>query len=170
MWRCSRNVGDRGFVADEVGTAVGAEPEDSRTRRFARRFGKFSVVGVANAAVDVGILNFLIWVFAGEGAATLAVFNLAAILAANANSYVWNTLWTFRDKAGGGARQRALFSLQALANVGINAGAFWACAAVIFAYTSLSPTAGGNVAKAASIAVAFLVSFFLLRHVVFKKE
>ncbi|MBA2692450.1 MAG: GtrA family protein [Rubrobacter sp.] len=158
-------------MSDEAGAEASVrEAEDSRLGRFARRFGKFSVVGVGNAVVDVGVLNLLIWMYAGQGAMQLAAFNLAAIILANANSYVWNTLWTFRDKAEGDARQRTLFSLQALANVGVNAGAFWVCATVIFAYTSLSPTVGGNLAKAVSVAVAFAVSFLLLRHLVFAKK
>lgn len=147
-----------------------AGSKGSRLQRFTRRFGKFSLVGVSNALVDLGVLNFLIWMYAGQGAMQLAFFNLAAILLANANSYVWNTLWTFRDKAEGGARQRTLFSFQALANVGINAAVFWACAYVVFEYTSLSPTVGGNLAKAVSIVVAFTVSFFLLRHLVFDRK
>lgn len=150
--------------------APAREAEDSRFGRFARRFGKFSVVGVVNAIVDVGVLNLLIWMYAGQGAMQLAAFNLVAIILANANSYVWNTLWTFRDKAEGDARQRTLFSFQALANIGVNAGAFWVCASLIFAYTSFSPTVGGNLAKAVSVAVAFAVSFFLLRHVVFAQK
>jgi putative flippase GtrA len=147
-----------------------SEPSDSHPRGLARRFGKFSVVGAGNAALDVAVLNFLIWFFVGEGAAEITVFNLAAIILANANSYVWNTLWTFRDKAEGNARQRTLFSLQALANVGVNTGAFWLCAYVLFEYTDLSPAFGGNISKAVSVAVAFLVSFLLMRHVVFGRS
>ncbi len=157
-------------MPNDVEEAPATGAEGSRMQRFTRRFGKFSLVGVGNALVDLGVLNFLIWMYEGQGAMQLAIFNLAAIVLANVNSYVWNTLWTFRDKAEGDARQRSLFSLQALANVGINAVVFWVCASVVFGYTSLSPAVGGNVAKGVSIVVAFAASFFLLRHVVFARK
>lgn len=141
----------------------------SRKERFARRFGKFSAVGFSNALVDVGVLNLLIWLYPSDSSLEFALYNVAGLALANTNSYVWNTLWTFRGRTRGDAKQKGLFSLQALANVGINAGLFWASISLILGYTALSSTVGGNLAKVLSTVTAFTVSFFILQYLVFPK-
>lgn len=60
-----------------------------------------------------------------------------------------------------------LFAVQALVNIGVNAGLFWVAINLIFLYTDFSATVAGNLAKVLSTIVAFGVSFFILRHLVF---
>lgn len=124
-------------------------------------------MGVGNALVDVGTLNLLLWLFPAGGTPRIVAYNGVALLLANANSYLWNTLWTFGDKARGDWRQRVLFAGQALVNVAINAGLFWLTISLVLGYADLSSTVAGNVAKVLSTVVAFTVSFFILRHLVF---
>ena len=81
--------------------------------------------------------------------------------------YVWNTLWTFRERAERGPRQRVLFALQALFGATVASGIFWALIRFLLAGTDLPAYAAGNVAKVASVVVASTISFFLLRYVVF---
>lgn len=134
---------------------------------FGARAWRFSTVGVGNALVDVGTLNLLLWLFPVSGSLRIVAYNGAALLLANANSYLWNTLWTFSDKARGNWRQRVLFAGQALVNIGVNAGLFWLSISLVLGYADLSSTVAGNVAKVLSTVVAFTVSFFILRHLVF---
>lgn len=134
------------------------------------RFSKFSLVGVSNATVDIGALNFMLALDPTRVPLKLALFNGVAIFLANSNSYLWNTLWTFRDRARHDLRQTALFFLQALFNVGIGSTLFVLLVHPLLAYTSLSTYAAGNVAKAASIVAASLISFLAMRHLVFSRK
>lgn len=124
-------------------------------------------MGAGNALVDLGTLNLLLLLFPAGGTLRIVAYNGVALLLANANSYLWNTLWTFREKAQGNTEQKVLFAGQALVNIGLNAGLFWLTITLILGYVDLSSTVSGNLAKVLSTIVAFSVSFFILRHLVF---
>ena len=117
--------------------------------------------------MDIVVLNLFLWLAPTREPYLLAFYNGVAILAANANSYVWNTLWTFRGRAERGPRQRVLFALQALFSATVASVIFWALIRFLLAGTDLRAYAAGNVAKVASVVVASTISFFLLRYVVF---
>ena len=141
-----------------------------RLRGFGRRFSKFSTVGLANAAVDIGTLNLLLLLFPTREPWQFAVYNLAALVLANINSYVLNARWTFEGRARHDARQSVLFALQALLNIGVSNAIFWLAIRTMLGNTNLSSFAGGNLAKLLSIAVASTLSYFMLRYVVFSKK
>ena len=128
---------------------------------------KFCVVGAINALVDFGTLNLLSWSLPPADAVQLALYNTLALVLANANSYLFNTLWTFKEQARHeGPRQRATFVAQAVLNVGVNNCLFWLTAGLL-ADTALSVAAAQNVAKAISTVGASTHSFLLMRYVVF---
>ena len=139
----------------------------SKLKSGSIRFTKFSTVGLSNAAVDIGVLNLFLWLQPTREVYLLVIFNGIALVLANTNSYVWNTLWTFRGRAERGLRQRVLFALQALFGAAVASGTFWALIRFLLAGTDLPAYAAGNVAKVASVVVASTISFFLLRYVVF---
>ncbi len=64
------------------------------------KYAQFSLVGISNAPVDVGVLNLFPLIGPTRSPELLVVYNVAALGLANVNSYLWNTLWTFRDQAG----------------------------------------------------------------------
>ena len=133
------------------------------------RFSKFSAVGLLNATVDIGVLNLCLWLYPTREVYLLVVFNGIALVLANANSYIWNTLWTFKGRAKHDLRQGVLFALQALVNIGVSNGLFWALVRPIIVYTELPTYLAGNVAKIASILVASSISFLIMRYVVFSR-
>ena len=135
-----------------------------------KRFSKFSVVGLSNAAIDIGVLNLFLWLEPTREVSMLVLFNGVALVLANLNSYLWNTLWTFRARAEHDARQIVLFALQALVNIGISNGLFWAPVHPIVANTDVPTYLAGNVAKIISVTVASTVSFFIMRYVVFSRR
>ncbi|MBA2782234.1 MAG: GtrA family protein [Rubrobacteraceae bacterium] len=61
-----------------------------------KRFSKFSIVGLSNAAIDIGVLNLFLWLEPTRDVTLLVIYNGVALVLANLNSYAWNTLWTFR--------------------------------------------------------------------------
>lgn len=134
------------------------------------RFSKFSLVGLSNAAVDIGVLNLFLWLQPTRDPGLLFLFNGAALVLANLNSYVGNTLWTFKGRAEHSRRQTTLFALQALVNIGISSALFWVLIHPLLTDTEIPVYLVGNVAKVISVATASVVSFFLLRYVVFSSR
>jgi putative flippase GtrA len=135
-----------------------------------KRFSKFSLVGISNAAVDFGVLNLFLWLAPTREVALLVIYNGVALILANLNSYAWNTLWTFRGRAEHDTRQIVLFGLQVLVNIGISNGLFWALIRPVVVYTEVPTYLAGNVAKIISVTVASTISFFIMRYVVFSRK
>lgn len=134
------------------------------------RFSKFTAVGLSNAVVDFGVLNLFLWLAATRDPWQLAIYNGIALVLANINSYFWNTRWTFRGRAERSRRQRVLFTLQALVNVGVSNGLFWVLIRPVLIYTEVPTYLAGNVAKVISVLVASTISFFLMRYLVFSRK
>jgi putative flippase GtrA len=134
------------------------------------KYVQFSLVGISNMLVDLGVFNMFLFFGPTRSPGLLVAYNVAALILANANSYLWNTLWTFRRQARHDARQVGMFSAQAAVNVGASNLLLWGLAHGLVAYTSFSPQISGNVAKIVSMAVASTVSFLLLRLFVFRPK
>ncbi|MCA1731115.1 MAG: GtrA family protein [Actinobacteria bacterium] len=132
-------------------------------------YAEFSVVGLGNAVVDFGTLNLLLWLWPTGDPVLLALYNTLALVLANANSYFWNTLWTFRRQSrhADPRQKRVGFGAQALLNVGVNNGLFWVVTGLL-AGTSLPVVVGQNIAKFVSTLGASAFSFLALRYVVFR--
>ena len=142
----------------------------SKLKSGSIRFTKFSTVGLSNAAVDIAVLNLFLWLQPTREVYLLVIFNGIALVLANANSYVWNTLWTFRGRAEHDLRQGVLFALQALVNIAVSNTLFWALIHPLIVNTEIPTYLVGNVAKIASVLVASTISFFILRYVVFSRK
>jgi putative flippase GtrA len=134
------------------------------------RFSKFSLVGLSNAAVDIGVLNMFLWLQPTREPGLLFLFNGIALVLANANSYLWNTMWTFRGQSNPGPRQTTLFIVQAIANITVSNGIFFALIRPLLTDTDIPAYLVGNVAKVISIVVASTMSFFLMRYLVFSRK
>jgi putative flippase GtrA len=132
------------------------------------KYAQFSLVGASNTLVDVGVFNLLLW--STHSPELLVAYNVAALVLANANSYLWNTLWTFRDQARHDAKQVSMFTVQGLLNAGVGSLLLWLVAHGLGAHTDLSPLLSGNVAKVVSMAVASTLSFLFLRFFLFRPK
>jgi putative flippase GtrA len=134
------------------------------------RFSKFTIVGLSNAVVDIGTLNLFLLLASTRDPSILALYNGVALVLANVNSYVWNTRWTFRGRAKRrNARQRILFTVQALFNICVSNGLFFVLIRPVLIYTEVPAYLAGNVAKIISVAFASTLSFFVLRYLVFSR-
>jgi undecaprenyl-diphosphatase len=135
------------------------------------RYARFSLVGVSNAVVDLGAINLLLFVHPTREPWLLVLYNLLALAITNANSYLWNTLWTFRHHARHDARQMGLFTLQGVLNAAIASVVLWVVAHLLLAfYPALPAQVAGNIAKLASMFVASSASFLFLHFLVFNKK
>lgn len=134
------------------------------------KYAQFSLVGFSNMLVDVGALNLLLLLGPTGGPEMLVLYNGVALVLANANSYLWNTLWTFREQARHDAKQAGMFTAQGLLNVAMGSALLWLAAHGLRAHTDLSPWLSGNAAKAISTVMASTMSFLFLRHFVFRQK
>jgi putative flippase GtrA len=139
-------------------------------KQTSKKYAQFSVVGFSNMLVDVGALNLLLFLAPTGSPELLVLYNVAALVLANANSYLWNTMWTFREQARHDAKQAGMFTAQGLLNVAVGSALLWAAARGLAAYTDLSPWVAGNAAKAVSTVTASTVSFLFLRLFVFRPK
>lgn len=98
----------------------------------------------------------------------LTAYNVLALVLANANSYLWNTRWTFKQNARHDRRQVSLFAVQALLNIGLASVLLWFFARFLLAETALPALAIGNIAKVGSGVIATSSSFMLSHYVIFK--
>jgi putative flippase GtrA len=139
-------------------------------KRTGAKYAKFSAVGLSNMLVDFGVLNLLLFLSPTRSPELLVLYNAAALILANANSYLWNTLWTFRHQAQHDAKQVGLFTAQGLLNIALGSATLWLAAHGLRGYTELSPWLSGNLAKAISMVSASSVSFLFLRFFVFRPK
>ena len=143
----------------------------AKLKRGGVRFSKFTLVGLSNAAVDIGTLNLFLWFASTRDPSVLALYNGVALVLANLNSYFWNTRWTFRHRAKRrDARQRILFTVQALFNICVSNGLFYVLVHPVLVYTDVPAYLVGNVAKLISVAVASTLIFFVLSYLVFSRK
>jgi putative flippase GtrA len=143
----------------------------AKLKRGGVRFSKFTIVGLTNAVVDIGTLNLFLWFASTRDPLVLALYNGVALVLANVNSYFWNTRWTFRARAKRrNARQRILFTVQAVFNICVSNGLFYVLVHPVLLYTDVPAYLAGNVAKLISVAVASTLSFFVLRYLVFSRK
>ncbi len=138
-----------------------------RLKSGSLRFSKFSIVGFTNALVDIGVLNLLLWLEPTRDAYMLAIYNGVALVLANVNSYLGNTMWTFRGRANHSRRQTSLFLIQALINISVSNGLFYLLVRFLLIYDVMPAWIAGNTAKIISVVIASTISFFLMRYVVF---
>lgn len=73
------------------------------TRVLARQAKRFCIVGVVNTAVDIVVLNLLIFIAGtGHSGPLFTVFKTISFVAALLNSYWMNSKWTFAEESNGG--------------------------------------------------------------------
>ncbi|WP_026772358.1 GtrA family protein [Sediminibacillus sp. JSM 1682029] len=133
---------------------------------------QFSFIGLANAAIDIGVLNLLLWIWPTEETRMLFIFNTIAYFLAIMNSYIWNVKYTFSHHARINTKELGLFSLQAIVAWVINNVVFIGLSKLLFQFSALSLPSFfvHNVAKGAAMFLSFSTSFLLMKFIVFRKK
>ena len=81
-------------VLAAVGVAIGYFL--SKYIKIIFQVAKFGCVGAANFAVDIGILNLLIFLSGTAAGVAYIAFKVISFIFAVTNSYLWNKIWTFK--------------------------------------------------------------------------
>jgi putative flippase GtrA len=133
------------------------------------QFAKFITVGLANTAVDFGVLNLLMWSSGVYEGKTIILFNVISFLIAAIHSYIWNKLWTFSFKGKSNvANQFLQFIIVSLVGVLINSGIVY----IITTWVSSNASNGVwvNIAKLVATVVSLVWNFIGYKFIVFKKK
>lgn len=117
---------------------------------------KFGTVGVMNTAIDLGVLNLLLY----GGAAPLVANSIAFSLAVT-NSFIWNKHWTFRSYHGVWWQQMLLFFLVAIVGLGLSNLCIY--------YGHIRWGYDINLVKISSFVVVFWWNFFIPKFFIFHK-
>ncbi|MGH3095889.1 MAG: glycosyltransferase [Streptosporangiales bacterium] len=160
--------------ARQLTTEAASLPRTARRDRLHRQAAAFGVVGGLNALIDLGVFNLLLAIGPTRAPGQIVVYNTVAVLAAIANSYWWNSRWTFRHRTKGmprraRIRQKVLFAAQAGLNIAVNDGVVAALAILFTTYQVLAPPVANNITKVAAMLAASAVSFLAMRLVVFRR-
>ncbi|MCL6444095.1 MAG: GtrA family protein [Alicyclobacillus sp.] len=128
------------------------------------------VVGLANAAVDLLVLNGLLLMHVTRSPWLLSLYNTVAVICAILNSYIWNRRWTFADTSDGSMRERFAFVVQAVLNIVLNDVILvWLSSYLVFA-KSVPLFISSNAAKGLAMFLASSVSFIMMRLFVFRRK
>jgi putative flippase GtrA len=133
------------------------------------QFAKYAIVGLANTAVDFGILNFLMWSSKTYEGKTIILFNVISFSIAAIHSYAWNKLWTFKAKEKTSiVGQFFQFVIVSLVGVLINSGIVYIIITWVKPLTGME--AWANIAKAVATVISLMWNFVGYKFIVFKKK
>lgn len=127
---------------------------------------RFGLVGCVNTAIDLLMLNGLLWLWPTQGTARLLLFNTLAYACGALNSFVFNRYWTFQRTGRPNAREGARFLLVTLAAIGCNDLILWVMGTILHP-VHLNPTLWANSSKVVAIGGTILLSYLGMRLWVF---
>jgi len=124
--------------------------------KTSKQFVRFAIVGTGNTIIDIGLLNWLIYL----GWPVLLANTVAFIFAAT-NSFFFNKYWTFKDTEGKWQIQLPFYVTVALVGLGISNLCVYVMS-IIFHWDI-------NMVKILSIGLIFLWNFLAPKFLIFKK-
>lgn len=138
-------------------------------KRSFRRYTKFLIVGILNAAVDLLVLNLLLFLYPTRSGFWLTSYNTLGVVCAILNSYIWNRYWTFADVSSGSTVERAKFIAQAVLNILLNDVIVLAVSGYFTTNRAMPFVVSSNLAKAVAMFVSSSITYVFLRLFVFRR-
>ncbi len=134
------------------------------------QYAQYSVIGLVCAAIDLGVLNLLLYFFPSNNTVTLTLYNTLAYSLAVLNSYIMNSKLTFRKNSSHGQKQITFFIIQALISLAISDLIFAGGTKLLDMLSLMPHWLVHNTAKLVSMFLSSLASFFFNKHFVFRKK
>lgn len=134
------------------------------------QMGKNLLVGILNTFIDLGILNFLMWLSGIARGWQYTVFKALSFGAAVINSYLWNKYWTFEKKETKvGAGEFSKFFSIALGGLFIHISVGSLVVNIIGPQFGIPEKIWANIGAIFAVVCGFLWDFFGYKFFVFKK-
>lgn len=143
----------------------------ARVRPIFAQFAKFSVTGLLNYSVDLGILNSLILVTGNTSDAALIGFRVISAAMAISNSFGWNRWWTFakpQEERGSITSEYTKFIMASAFGIAINFSVYYVVVILIGPLGGLSIERWVNVGAVAGSLMGLIFNFLSYKKFVFK--
>jgi len=135
------------------------------------QFSKFVAIGLLNTAIDFGVLNLLMWLADIYKGKWLFLLNAVSFTAALINSYLWNKLWTFKDKSTRDVPvEFSRFLLISIIGAIINSSIIYFITTYITPYYGLSEQIWANLAKVLATGFSLIWNFLGYKFIVFNTK
>lgn len=132
------------------------------------QFAKFLIVGILNTLIDLGVLNFFIFLSGINQGIFFAIFKTISFSSAAINSYFWNKAWTFEKKFA--LNKKEFFRFYLVTSIGffLNVGGAVFVNSLYPAH-SFSRDAWANIAALSGIFLGMMWNFLNYKFFIFKK-
>ncbi len=138
---------------------------------FLKQLGRFGIVGLMNVCVDIGIATTLRRAYNIDPlniTDMLPVLMLASSIAI-VNSYFWQRMWTFAEKAPPTRKEFIAFVVVTLIGLGVNTAVSFVIIYSVGAFGVLSADRVLTISKIAATAVSLFWNFLGYKFIVFKE-
>jgi putative flippase GtrA len=130
---------------------------------------KFILVGILNTFIDLGILNFLIWISGYSAGWFFALFKSLSFSLATFNSYLWNKFWTFEKKTKIEGREFGKFYLATAIGFLLNVGGASFLVNIIGPQFGLTSKLWANASALVGVLLGAIWNFSSYKFLIFKK-
>ena len=127
---------------------------------------RFGIVGVCNTAIDVLVLNLLLWGFPTQNMHVLLLYNSLAFISGAFNSYIFNKYWTFRHTRPPTGSELLRFATVNGVSFLCNNGILWIAAGVLHRLLT-NTTLWANGAKLSAVVGTATLTYLGMRLWVF---
>lgn len=148
----------------------GKKKDGGKMKKGLIQYFKYSVVGLSCGAIDLGVLNGLLYFFPTRNGVMLAVFNTIAYSLAVLNSYIWNSRFTFQESSNHSYKQFFAFIAQAIISLVISNLVFVGGVALLSMFAFVPRWLINNIAKLTSMFCSSTSSFFFNKFFVFRSK
>lgn len=136
---------------------------------FLKQLGRFGIVGLMNVSVDIGIATTLRRAYEIDPKSVeMLPILITASSVAIINSYFWQRMWTFREKAPPSGKEFIAFVVVTLIGLGINTSVAFLAIHGIAALDSLSADRILTLSKILATTVSLFWNFFGYKFFVFR--
>ena len=144
---------------------------------IATQIVKFIIVGVANTALDFGILNLMSIATGIHSGVQAGEINVLGFSVAVVHSYLWNKHWVFKkepaaqtpaEPAPNAAKNFLTFLVVSIIGLAINSGIIILITTYVPPISGISASAQLDVAKALATCVSLVWNFLGFKFIVFK--
>jgi|SRR6266481_6512493 len=132
------------------------------------QFVKFGLTGVANTAINFGILNVLVSSSNIAAGWPIYLFASIAFVGSLINSYIWNSHWSFENNNSRTTKEFIEFFLVTFVGLQINSIVVYFVATHVTPFSGISPQRWVNVANVIATLTVMFWNFAGFRYLVFK--
>ena len=133
-----------------------------RWRSTFRQFLCYCLVGGANTAIDLLVLNILLWRFPTHNVQTLALYNSLAYTGGALSSFFLNKYWTFRRRQRTTVREVIRFAISLILEVIYSSVLVWLAGRALQPLIS-NVTLWGNASKLVAVVIGTFISYSFMR-------